>query len=252
MNSKFIAWAQIVSFRNPQPRGNSREAIDHAYSLGFDGVEMDLQLTRDGVPVLMHDDTIDATTNGTGRVKDYTFLELQMYTLGHWQGWQTRIVSLEEALQANGPRGTFLCDMRVEAGAIGAIQRAVARAEFDPARLQISVYNRTEGEVFKRGIPEAAVFVKTYEMGPEIAPSTIEQRVGDLDGLMVQVPDKSPSIRPLVDRLHEMGKRIVTFVHFGGFEPSGLQRLVDDRVDFILTMNHQYADEIRRCGRILP
>jgi len=175
-----------------------------------------------------------------------------MYTLGHWQGWQTRIVSLEEALQANGPRGTFLCDMRVEAGAIGAIQRAVARAEFDPARLQISVYNRTEGEVFKRGIPEAAVFVKTYEMGPEIAPSTIEQRVGDLDGLMVQVPDKSPSIRPLVDRLHEMGKRIVTFVHFGGFEPSGLQRLVDDRVDFILTMNHQYADEIRRCGRILP
>lgn len=47
-----------------------------AYELGATGIENDVYLTRDGVVVVMHDTTLDRTTNGTGKVTDYTYAEL--------------------------------------------------------------------------------------------------------------------------------------------------------------------------------
>ena len=43
--------------------------------------EIDPRMTRDSVIVLMHDETLDRTTTGTGRVSDYTFAELQRFNL---------------------------------------------------------------------------------------------------------------------------------------------------------------------------
>lgn len=109
MKSKFIAWAQMVSAKGEQPPGNSLEAINYAYELGFSGVEMDLRLTADGVPILMHDDTIDRTTTGSGPVASFSFVELQQFELKRrWKGAPVRIASLEQALRANGDKGTFL------------------------------------------------------------------------------------------------------------------------------------------------
>lgn len=46
------------------------------------GIELDIQLTKDGEIVIMHDETLDRTTNGTGFVKDYTLAELKMLSVG--------------------------------------------------------------------------------------------------------------------------------------------------------------------------
>ena len=43
----------------------------------YGGMETDVQMTSDGVLVLMHDNTLDRTTNATGKVSDYTYEELQ-------------------------------------------------------------------------------------------------------------------------------------------------------------------------------
>lgn len=43
---------------------------------GATGVELDLEFSADGVPVLMHDDTVDRTTNGTGPLKQMSFSAL--------------------------------------------------------------------------------------------------------------------------------------------------------------------------------
>ena len=63
--------------------------------------EIDPRLTRDSVIVLMHDVTIDRTTNGTGRVADYTLAELQQFRLKDRDGNLTefRIPTLEEAIR---------------------------------------------------------------------------------------------------------------------------------------------------------
>lgn len=55
---------------------NTIEAFQKAIDLGADGVELDVQLTKDQVLVVIHDEKIDRTSNGTGWVKDYTYKEL--------------------------------------------------------------------------------------------------------------------------------------------------------------------------------
>ncbi len=56
---------------------NTIAALEQAMLDGADVLEVDAQLTADGVLVLMHDDTVDRTTNGTGRVAELTLSELQ-------------------------------------------------------------------------------------------------------------------------------------------------------------------------------
>jgi glycerophosphoryl diester phosphodiesterase len=59
-------------------------AFDHAVAAGADVLEMDVQLTGDGVLIVQHDDTVDGTTNGTGRVDSFTFDEITQLDAAHW------------------------------------------------------------------------------------------------------------------------------------------------------------------------
>jgi glycerophosphoryl diester phosphodiesterase len=62
---------------------NTMAAFTNAVELGADMLEMDIHSTKDGVLVTIHDATIDRTTNGTGRVQDYTVEELQQFDAGY-------------------------------------------------------------------------------------------------------------------------------------------------------------------------
>lgn len=59
---------------------NTMEAFVQAYQKGFDGVETDVHMTKDGQLVLIHDETIDRTSNGHGFIQDYTYAKLQEYS----------------------------------------------------------------------------------------------------------------------------------------------------------------------------
>lgn len=61
---------------------NTMAAFRAAIEVGVDMIETDVQLTRDGVPVLIHDKTVDRTTDGTGDVKDMNFAELRALNAG--------------------------------------------------------------------------------------------------------------------------------------------------------------------------
>lgn len=56
---------------------NTMLAFRKAVEAGADGIELDVQLTCDGEPVIIHDELVDRTTDGKGRVKDFTLAELQ-------------------------------------------------------------------------------------------------------------------------------------------------------------------------------
>ena len=55
---------------------NTMLAFKKAYEAGADGIELDVQLTKEGTVVVIHDERIDRTTDGTGFVRDYTYEEL--------------------------------------------------------------------------------------------------------------------------------------------------------------------------------
>lgn len=57
---------------------NTMIAFKQALKDGADGIELDVQLTRDYVPVIIHDETVNRTTNGHGLVKDHTLRQLKL------------------------------------------------------------------------------------------------------------------------------------------------------------------------------
>jgi len=68
---------------------------------GANGIEADVQKTKDGVLVLFHDDTVDRVSNGSGRVCDHTWEELRRLRISgkNTTGFYDRVVTLREFLE---------------------------------------------------------------------------------------------------------------------------------------------------------
>lgn len=90
-------------------RGYSWEAPENtipayvlAHKKGFKYAECDVRVTKDGIPVLLHDETIDRTSNGSGRVDEMTYDELLQYDFGSWKSPKyagTKIPTFEEFIR---------------------------------------------------------------------------------------------------------------------------------------------------------
>ncbi|NRG45209.1 glycerophosphodiester phosphodiesterase [Bacillus sp. CRN 9] len=63
---------------------NTMAAFQAAMDSGADGIELDVQMTKDGQLVIIHDERIDRTTDGNGYVKDFTYEELNELDAGGW------------------------------------------------------------------------------------------------------------------------------------------------------------------------
>lgn len=64
---------------------NTMAAFQSALLRGYKAVETDVQFTKDNVPVILHDSTINRTSNGSGRIMDLTFDEVRQYDFGSWK-----------------------------------------------------------------------------------------------------------------------------------------------------------------------
>jgi glycerophosphoryl diester phosphodiesterase len=81
---------------------NTLWAFREAMKLPVDGIELDIRRTRDGVLVVIHDETVDRTTFGSGRVSELTWDELRQLDAGAWKGEEfagERIPRLDEVLE---------------------------------------------------------------------------------------------------------------------------------------------------------
>lgn len=65
---------------------NTMISFRYGLELGANGIELDLQKTKDGEIVIFHDDLIDNKSNGKGKIADYTYAELLEMDFGAWKG----------------------------------------------------------------------------------------------------------------------------------------------------------------------
>ncbi|MGM0651862.1 MAG: glycerophosphodiester phosphodiesterase [Bacillota bacterium] len=80
---------------------NTIIAFDKALEIGADGIEFDVQLSKDSVPVVIHDETLNRTTDGDGNVADFTLAELKALDAGSWFAplfSQAQVPTLDEVL----------------------------------------------------------------------------------------------------------------------------------------------------------
>jgi glycerophosphoryl diester phosphodiesterase len=108
---------EIIAHRGYSARApeNTLASMDRAIAAGADAVEWDVHLTADGTPVVIHDDTLQRTSDGRGRVRDHTLEQLRALDFGGWFGREfagERIPTLAEALERTRGRVRVYCEIK--------------------------------------------------------------------------------------------------------------------------------------------
>lgn len=110
-------------------RGASAEAPENtlaafalAQAQGADGIELDVQLSADGWPVVIHDSNVNRTTNGQGRVQQFTLAQLQELDAGQGQ----LIPTLDEVFETLGPNFLYNVELKTAALRDNGLAAAVA------------------------------------------------------------------------------------------------------------------------------
>jgi glycerophosphoryl diester phosphodiesterase len=136
---EFVLWAHRgASASAPE---NTLAAFVLAERQGADGIELDVQLSRDGVPVILHDETLERTSNGRGRADRQTWAELRQLDAGSWFDTAfagERIPRLSEVLAWADDR--LQLNLEVKDSAAAAALLATLR-QFPRARVLISSFD---------------------------------------------------------------------------------------------------------------
>lgn len=94
MSSIFAVGARALVYAHRGASGyapeNTMAAFRKAVELGSDGIECDVQMTKDGWLVVCHDETVDRTTNGKGFIKDMKLADIRKLDAGSWFGREFR------------------------------------------------------------------------------------------------------------------------------------------------------------------
>ncbi|MCR5795042.1 MAG: alpha/beta fold hydrolase [Solobacterium sp.] len=141
---------------------NTLEAFKAAAETGAEGVELDIQLTKDGYIVVIHDETIDRTSDGTGYVKDMTLDELRQYNYNnHKEGFPFCMIPLiEDVFEILRPYGLCI-NIELKTGIFdyeGIEEKIVqsVHANYDPAKIIYSSFNHYSVMKIKELDPGAA------------------------------------------------------------------------------------------------
>ena len=121
-------------------------AYANALDVGADVLELDLHLTADGAVVVMHDSTVDDTTDGTGRISDMTLAEVQALDAAHrfgaadgfpYRGMGITVPTLDEVFEAF-PDAAYLIEAKADDEALDRAMIDSIRAHGLTARVAIA------------------------------------------------------------------------------------------------------------------
>lgn len=96
---------------------NTIAAFEKSIEIGCDGFETDVHLTKDGIPVICHNFTIDETSTGKGAIKNMTLEELRQYDFGKYKGEGfegTPIPTIDEFLEVSKKMGDKMKVLDIE------------------------------------------------------------------------------------------------------------------------------------------
>ena len=154
---------------------NTLEGIRRAAEMGFGGVEFDVMLSSDKIPMLIHDETLERTTNGRGAVADTSYADLAKLDAGSWFSSEyrgARLPSLEQAGKLCVELGLWA---NVEIKPAKGFERETAAAaaklalslwrDASPAPL-LSSFQRSSLEVARATAPELNRGYLTERIGP--------------------------------------------------------------------------------------
>jgi glycerophosphoryl diester phosphodiesterase len=218
---------------------NTLAAFDAAIEAGAGAVEFDVRVTADGHAVVMHDATVDRTTNGTGLVGEMTLEELQR--LGIESGTRTeRVPTLDQALRLLSGRAAVDIE----------IKNVPGEPDFDPERQRaVELVHATLDEVAFAGEVIVSSFnplalVASRALRPEVATGLLTDTGVDVEAAIRFAAEQGFRwALPYVGHLRGTGDRFPVEAHRAGLllgtwitdDPAEAVALLDAGVNAVAT-----------------
>ncbi len=190
---------------------NTLPSFQKAIDMGADGIEFDVQLTRDGEIVICHDEKIDRTSDGKGWLKDYTLKELKRFNFSkpHPEYGFVEIPTLKELLDLVKPTNLTL-NIELKTGVIyydGLEEKTVQLVQKYgmEERVIYSSFNHYSLHKLKKQFPEVQIgllmgenFVDIPDYPKRLAAMAVHPPVGALK-------------KEYIDQCHEYGLKVHTW-----------------------------------------
>lgn len=191
---------------------NTISAFREAARLPIQGVEFDVHLTKDGEPVVIHDEKIDRTSNGTGFVKDMTLAELKAFDFGSWFSLAFKgqtIPTLREVLEVFATTSHHL-NIELKSDIFpydGMIEKVIAIVE--DIKLDSRVVFSSFDHSAIRKVKQLAPHLKTAALFMEVLVDPLDYvRAIPADALHLFFPS---ALRPSIREVMETGAIVRTF-----------------------------------------
>jgi len=187
---------------------NTKIAFVKALDMGAEAIELDVQLTRDDVAIVFHDDTLERTTNGSGRVADTDFATIAKLDAGSWfapQFARVEVPKLEEVLSSVGRRAILNVELKPDERVeklVKLVVTAVARFElFDS--VVFSSFDTATMRYLRHLVPDARI-------GVLCTADTREQAMALADDLAAENvhPERTMVDSELVRVVHASGRKV--------------------------------------------
>lgn len=206
-----------------------------ALDLGCPWIECDVQVSRDGVPMVIHDPTLERTTNGHGPVSAHTRAELAALDAGHGAG----VPALEEVVALARGRARLLCEIKDPAAAAASVG-VVRNGGMADATTFISFQWDALAEV-RALLPGAAVAPLSHTGDPAILDAA-----RDLCAVAVDVNYQILSFA-FAAAVHEAGLRLYTYTPntvraLTALAAMGVAIATTDRPDLLLPAHVEFSD----------
>ncbi|MBL8176808.1 MAG: hypothetical protein JNK48_19180 [Bryobacterales bacterium] len=215
---------------------NTIPALVSAVKKGAPQIEFDVKRTRDGELVILHDRTLQRTSNGWGAVGDYALGELLRLDFGAWFGERfagTRIPRLSEVAAAMPPE--VLLNVHLDAGDLGVAVPA-ARLLDGMGRMGNALFAATEEHAaeLRRVFPKVRICNMSRQGGDLKA--YVERTIA-MGAEFIQIRDGADGQMPegLADAVARLHRSKVKVNYFGANDEGKMRALAEAGVDYVLT-----------------
>jgi glycerophosphoryl diester phosphodiesterase len=209
---------------------NTLPAFALAVEKGAHQIEFDLRVTRDEQLIVIHDETVDRTTDGTGKTTDLTLAEVQALDAGSWKGAQfagTRIPTFAELLAIVPPGPVLNVQLYLEPRYVPLVIAEMQR--HDKVDQCFLACNQPHIEAARAVAPSIRWCSLDGQRGPD---SDYPDRTIASGAEFIQLWGWADCMPEVVDKLHAHG---VTVNYFGTSDADEMRRLIGAGIDYILT-----------------
>ena len=145
---------------------NTVQGMQTALGFEVDGVEFDVRCTRDHVPVLMHDETLDRTTTGSGRLSDFRWEEIQRLRIEpdeHVPALTEILSILQDACQIN----VEIKEMAACGPTVEVLREAIRESTVRPEQLLVTSFDAAQVQAVRAAEPQLPVGMLTRDLPDE-------------------------------------------------------------------------------------